>query len=171
MHLEGPWLSTTSTRKRAEKLTKSRQAEIERDWRGRNKWLTDLRLPKQTFEQYLEWLYGRGEKTTNKTTAKITHSKTTTTPPTKFEKVDIVPSIANNSNRKDAEVESKVVDGNGTDTVVSRKERPWITGACATKPSPTYTGTKIIGIGTMHKSNMVPIFSDEESKDISKMRR
>ncbi len=34
-----------------------------------------------------------------------------------------------------------------------------------------YTGTKIIGIGTMHKSNAVPIFSDSEAKDISSMRR
>jgi hypothetical protein len=34
-----------------------------------------------------------------------------------------------------------------------------------------YTGTKIKGIGTMHKSNAVPVFSDEEAKDISSMRR
>jgi len=34
-----------------------------------------------------------------------------------------------------------------------------------------YTGDKIVGIGTMHKSNAVPIFSDQEAKDISSMRR
>ena len=34
-----------------------------------------------------------------------------------------------------------------------------------------YTGTKILGIGTMHKSNAVPIFSDDEAKDIARMRR
>lgn len=34
-----------------------------------------------------------------------------------------------------------------------------------------YTGTKMIGIGTMHKSNSVPIFSDDEAKAISSMRR
>lgn len=34
-----------------------------------------------------------------------------------------------------------------------------------------YTGDKILGIGTMHKSNAVPIFSDTEAKDISSMRR
>jgi len=38
-------------------------------------------------------------------------------------------------------------------------------------PAKVYTGTKIKGIGTMHKSNAVPIFSDEEAKDIAKMRR
>lgn len=34
-----------------------------------------------------------------------------------------------------------------------------------------YTGTKVKGIATMHKSNAVPIFSDEEAVDIAKMRR
>ena len=44
-------------------------------------------------------------------------------------------------------------------------------GIANTKQIPKYTGTKIIGIGTMHKSNAVPIFSDEEAQDISRMRR
>jgi hypothetical protein len=34
-----------------------------------------------------------------------------------------------------------------------------------------YTGDKIIGIATMHKSNAVPVFSDEQAVDISRMRR
>jgi hypothetical protein len=46
------------------------------------------------------------------------------------------------------------------------------TGGNATlKPSPVYTGTKVRGIATMHKSNAVPVFSDEEAVEISKMRR
>ncbi len=44
-------------------------------------------------------------------------------------------------------------------------------GAVRTKDIPRYTGTKIIGIGTMHKSNAVPIFSDEQAVEISTMRR
>jgi len=45
-------------------------------------------------------------------------------------------------------------------------------GAVAARPADkVYTGTKIKGIGTMHKSNAVPIFSDQEAQDISKMRR
>ena len=44
-------------------------------------------------------------------------------------------------------------------------------GPVSSKPAPKYTGTKILGIGTMHKSNAVPVFSDEEAKDISTMRR
>ena len=44
-------------------------------------------------------------------------------------------------------------------------------GPISSKPNPQYTGTKILGIGTMHKSNAVPIFSDEEAVSISNMRR
>jgi hypothetical protein len=38
-------------------------------------------------------------------------------------------------------------------------------------PAKVYTGTKVKGIATMHKSNAVPVFSDEEAKSISSMRR
>ena len=44
-------------------------------------------------------------------------------------------------------------------------------GQITHKASPQYTGTKIKGIGTMHKSNAVPVFSDEQAQDIAKMRR
>jgi len=44
-------------------------------------------------------------------------------------------------------------------------------GAVTIKQPLQYTGDKIIGIGTMHKSNAVPIFNDEAAKDLSKMRR
>jgi hypothetical protein len=46
------------------------------------------------------------------------------------------------------------------------------TGGVATlAPAKVYTGTKVKGIATMHKSNAVPVFSDEEAVDISRMRR
>jgi len=44
-------------------------------------------------------------------------------------------------------------------------------GSTAPQPAKVYTGDKMIGIGTMHKSNMVPIFNDQAAKDISTMRR
>lgn len=44
--------------------------------------------------------------------------------------------------------------------------------AVATMAQPkVYTGTKVKGIATMHKSNAVPVFSDEEAVEISRMRR
>lgn len=42
---------------------------------------------------------------------------------------------------------------------------------CYKKPNPVYTGTAIKGIGTMHKSNAIPVFSDEQARDIATMRR
>lgn len=58
----------------------------------------------------------------------------------------------------------------GRETVrVASQDTGWV--ACTTAPNQEYTGTKVKGIGTMHKSNAVPIFSDEEAVDISKMRR
>jgi hypothetical protein len=45
------------------------------------------------------------------------------------------------------------------------------TGAVRSKDIPQYTGTKVLGIGTMHKSNAVPIFAEEEAQDIARMRR
>ena len=46
-------------------------------------------------------------------------------------------------------------------------------GGVATKPihGNVYTGDKMKGIGTLHKSNAVPIFTDEEAKDQANMRR
>lgn len=46
-----------------------------------------------------------------------------------------------------------------------------VLGPVSSKVIPRYTGTKMIGVGTMHKSNAVPIFSDEEAHDIATMRR
>lgn len=42
-----------------------------------------------------------------------------------------------------------------------------------TKPihGKVYTGTKMLGIGTLHKSNAVPIFCNEDAKDQANMRR
>ena len=44
-------------------------------------------------------------------------------------------------------------------------------GNALLKPNPVYTGSMVKGIATMHKSNAVPVFSDEQAVDISKMRR
>ena len=60
-----------------------------------------------------------------------------------------------------------VTDRAGTAHIPSRN-----TGGNATLAAPkVYTGTKVKGIATMHKSNAVPVFSDEEAIEISRMRR
>jgi len=44
-------------------------------------------------------------------------------------------------------------------------------GSCTVQPAKVYTGDAMLGIATMHKSNMVPVFSEREAVFISKMRR
>lgn len=44
-------------------------------------------------------------------------------------------------------------------------------GVAVLAPPKVYTGTRVKGIATMHKSNAVPVFSDQEAIEISKMRR
>jgi hypothetical protein len=60
-----------------------------------------------------------------------------------------------------------IPEGRSTHHIPSRD-----TGGNATLAAPkVYTGTKVKGIATMHKSNAVPVFSDEEAVEISRMRR
>lgn len=53
------------------------------------------------------------------------------------------------------------------------KDGTWISksGDTAKKENPKYTGTLVKGIATMHKSNAVPVISQQEAEDIAKMRR
>jgi len=44
-------------------------------------------------------------------------------------------------------------------------------GVTFAKTPNTYTGDKLIGIATMHKSNSVPVFSQEDAIEIARMRR
>jgi hypothetical protein len=62
----------------------------------------------------------------------------------------------------------KIPEGRNTTAHIPSRDTG---GNAVLKPSPVYTGTKVKGIATMHKSNAVPVFSDEEAVDISKMRR
>lgn len=48
---------------------------------------------------------------------------------------------------------------------------PFSAGPCTKAEQKVYTGTLIKGIGTMHKSNAVPILNDEDAKAIASMRR
>lgn len=59
----------------------------------------------------------------------------------------------------------------GRNTMANVKSLGSGMGVAAAKISQQYTGTKVKGIATMHKSNAVPVFSDEDAVAISKMRR
>lgn len=44
-------------------------------------------------------------------------------------------------------------------------------GVATASPKKVYTGDKMIGIATLHKSNAVPVFNNLEAVEISQMRR
>lgn len=148
MHLVGPYMTTTNYKKREQKMTKARLAELKSGWKERNQRLKDMGLPKESFEQYLNFVNGRVSKHMNAA-----------------KKATNVAVIA-------AGYTSRPVEHRGAapGITVGRRDE-WITGAVSSKPPMQYTGTKVKGIGTMHKSNAVPIFSDEEATDIARMRR
>jgi hypothetical protein len=159
LSLEGPWLTTTSTKKRVEKITKAKQEELERGWRDRNKRLKEMGLPKESLEQYKDWIYGRGKKETSKKifskTYPTTSAKKTAPRPKKLE-VAILSSPAT----------SRQVDNTKWLSVPDS-----VLGPCSSKPTTPYTGENILGIAVLHKSCLQPVFSQEEATDVARMRR
>jgi len=172
MHLCGPGLTTTSYKKRKQKVTKAQQEELERGWRERNQRLKEMRLPKETFEQYMEWVYGRGKKAKGQTNTgkKITKAIPSMAACTKENDAAKYSSNKDNDIRQDPKALDKMHSGSSKVVVISHGNF-WATGACKTKQTPTYTGTKIIGIAVLHKSCLQPVFSQEEAIDIARMRR
>jgi len=163
MHLCGPGLTTTSYKKRKQKVTKAQQEELERGWKERNVRLKQMGLSKESFDQYLEWVYGKGKKTKSQKAHRDQDTKAVAATRTKQSAF----SDCNNTNSgSNPTHENSVVTG---DTGKGRNF--WTTGACKTKQTPAYTGTKIIGVAVLHKSCMQPIFSQEEAIDVAHMRR
>lgn len=66
-------------------------------------------------------------------------------------------------------LEPQYPPGREPNRIPSRPDTP---GAVAARPADkVYTGTAMKGIGVLHKSNSVPIFTDDEAVDIARMRR
>ena len=164
MHLVGPYLTTTSYKKRKGKITKAQQEELERNWRDRNKRLKEMGLPKQTLEEFMEWVHGKSEKVARQ---EKNRSKSTSSYAKDNQEKKTVTS--NHHNRSGS---TSTTTGEAT----LRKNAPsslgsFVTGPCSSKPSPVYTGTKVIGVAVLHKSCLQPVFSQEEAEDIARMRR
>lgn len=138
MHLVGPYMTTTSYKKRKTKITKTALANYQMEHKDYNRRLKQAgrHSERLTLDQYID--YRCGKLKLNKEEPKFKSY----TPPKVF-----------------------------------RRETPHIpshsagVGTAVRAPDKIYTGDKIKGIGTMHKSNAVPIFSNEEAVAISKMRR
>jgi hypothetical protein len=129
MHLEGPWLSTTSSKKR--KNVKFKSAEHKAKYLASQKeWEALLKKHKINQEDK------------RKERAMSSKEVFKTTEPYRRETTHY-PSL-----------NSEHVCG------VAAKAEPKV-----------YTGTLIKGIATMHKSNAVPVFNNEQAEEIARMRR
>ena len=102
--------------------------------------------PKAEREQYAEWCAKYGIDPTGKTKAKRVTHKTVALPGV-VTKLHIRETIKYPSLNTSAGNEGTL------------------------KPKQVYTGTNIIGIAQMHKSNAVPVFAAEDAVDIAHMRR
>ena len=85
-----------------------------------------------------------------------------------FNKLSPTVKVPDRSMKKLSASLPRIPVGRGTDKIESLVTN-WT--PCLKVEDKQYTGTKIKGIGTMHKSNAVPVFSDEEAVEISQMRR
>jgi hypothetical protein len=112
-----------------------------------------MHLPKETFEQYLEWVYGKGKKT--KTQAFYTSSGTKAVAIAHSEGKQVIPGATLGAGAAN----------------IPKSCNNWVTGPVSSKPTPTYTGTQVVGIAVMHKSCLQPVFSQEAAEDSAKMRR
>lgn len=52
---------------------------------------------------------------------------------------------------------------------ITSRDTGWV--PCTKPADKVYTGSAVLGISTLHKSNGIPVFSQEEAIEISKMRR
>jgi hypothetical protein len=59
----------------------------------------------------------------------------------------------------------------GRETPFYPSKNPDNMSVCSKPDDKIYTGDKMLGIGTLHKSNAVPVFNTDEAIDIATMRR
>jgi len=136
-------------------ISKAQQEEFQRGWRDRNKRLKEINLPRETFEQYMEWLYGRGKKAKRERSIERQITKT----------LPVHTDAPYSSN--------EICEPNKSAKQHTSAKGKWSSGVPSSeaKPPKIYTGSKIIGIAVLHKSCLQPIFSQEEAINVAKMRR
>ena len=125
MHLVGPYMTTTSYKKRKAKKKSKKQLEADAK---HEKWLRKMNAHPEQIARKKE-TYGS----------------------------DIpIRSIPDYSSDRTSLPTSDVIPGGST----ARSERQIYSGE-----------RRLLGIATMHKSNMVPVFDSKDAKDIARMRR
>jgi len=144
MSLVGPYMTTTNYKKRkAKKLTDKKLDELRVQWRRYNKDMRRKNMHSLQWKEFDDYVaYTQGNTPKRKTTEKAKPYALAQ------------PYVRN------------------TETYPSLKTSDVVPGACSKRETPKYTGDLIVGIVTMHKSNLVPIMRGTiQAKDIASMRR
>ena len=139
-------LSTINTKKRKpKKLTQKDIERLETEWRQYNKRMRRQGMHDLQFENFEDYVaYTRGQYKPKQ--RKEEREFKTYAPSKSYER--------------------------HTESYPSLKTSDIIPGACAKRENPKYTGDLIVGIGTMHKSNAVPIMrGTKQAEELAKMRR
>ena len=149
MHL-AQGLTTTNTKKRKRKITKAKLAKWTEDLRLHNKQMKRLgmRDHMMTIEEYIDYVHGVHKP--KRKTETVMNTPWHYSGPGYIRETQHIPSYSS-----------------GTFTPAIKKEPMQYTGE-----------RRLVGIATMHKSNMVPIFADDDDKtgkkqatEIATMRR
>lgn len=138
-------LTTINTKKpKAKKLTQKDVERLQLEWRQYNKRMRRNNNHSLQFEHFDDYVaYTRGQYKSNRKEEKEFNIYA---PPKSFVR--------------------------NTTEYPSLKTSNTIPGACAKRESPKYTGDLIVGIGTMHKSNAVPIMrGTKQAEELARMRR
>jgi hypothetical protein len=142
MHLVGPALTMNRTKKKVFKLTKQQREIWNLDWMARNRELKRQGKPKISFEQFCDARRGIVPE------KKRVH-------PSKMGEYN-GPSYTAPPGRM-MSIDAKSLDSGASVAVKQEVQQ--------------YTGTNMLGIGQLHKSNSVPVFRKEDAEDQAKMRR
>ena len=148
MHLLGHQYSTINTRKKKQKITDSDRRRLEKEWVEHNRYLRQNHLPKVSFDEYVEISFGRKKVTIQKRGA------------------EKKPLTGQKAYRRDQDLPVyRSADDSKVSTIAAKQE------------SQKYSGErKMLGVATMHKSSMVPVFEEADTgnqyaKDLANMRR
>ena len=145
MHLVGPYMTTTNYKKRKKKqLSQKRLDALQVEWRQYNKRMRKSNMHSLQYDTFEDYLaYVSGNP-----------------PKRKKEEKEFKPYAPAKPHVRH------------TESYPSLQTSDSVPGYCPKKETPTYTGDLIVGIGTMHKSNLVPIMrGTKQAEELAKMRR
>lgn len=122
-------------------MSKKKHSQLQRDWKSHNKRLKQEHRHNEQFSTFEDYVLYR-------------HGMQTSSPRSFKElKTNHYPSA-----RRQTQTIPSITDVSNSNSTFRREPHK-------------YSGTYVKGIATMHKSNLIPITSNEQAVDVSRMRR